>query len=179
MGLCQRRDSPTPTNCWLTHAMRRKPMTAPLLPISGSNTVVMDLNTIAWASTATVLGGGQYSASATLPLAKNDLTSDLNGNLSGGAGFADSYYLPLILGWNEEPVCGPRSLGIPGAHGSLCAGRNQQRRLRILDLHRVKRANVLSDKGQITQPVRLRDVRIPYHAGRHRDSPGGPPSTIR
>jgi len=25
----------------------------------------------------------------------------LNGNLSGGAGFADSYYLPLILGWNE------------------------------------------------------------------------------
>ena len=51
---------------------------------------------------ATVLGGGQYSASATLPLAKNDLTSDLNGNLSGGAGFADSYYLPLILGWDEE-----------------------------------------------------------------------------
>ena len=54
------------------------------------------------ASTATVLGGGQYSASATLPFAKNDLTSDLNGNLSGGAGFADSYYLPLILGWNSQ-----------------------------------------------------------------------------
>jgi hypothetical protein len=74
------------------------------LPITGSNTVVMDLNTIAWSSETTVLGGAQYGASATLPFARNDLTSDLNGNLSGGAGFADSYYLPLILGWEEERV---------------------------------------------------------------------------
>ena len=74
------------------------------LPMRGSNTVVMDMNTFAWASESTVLGGARFAASATLPFAKNDLTSDLNGNLSGGAGFADSYYLPLILGWNEERV---------------------------------------------------------------------------
>jgi hypothetical protein len=74
------------------------------LPITGSNTVVMDMNTIAWVSTGTILGGAQYSASATLPFAKNDLTSDLNGNLNGGAGFADSYYLPLILGWNKGRI---------------------------------------------------------------------------
>ena len=29
------------------------------LPITGSNTVVMDLNTIAWSSETTVLGGAQ------------------------------------------------------------------------------------------------------------------------
>jgi hypothetical protein len=74
------------------------------LPITGSNTVEMDLNTITWGSAATILGGAQYAASATLPFARNDLTSDINGNLSGGAGFADSYYLPLILGWSKERV---------------------------------------------------------------------------
>ena len=41
---------------------------------------------------------------ATLPFAKNDLTSDINGNISGGGGFADSYYVPFILGWNKERV---------------------------------------------------------------------------
>ena len=92
----------TYTNQLLTYARdEAKADDGSTLPVSGSNTVVMDLNPIAWASTATVLGGSQYSASATFPIAKNDLTSDLNGNLSGGAGFADSYYLPLILGWNE------------------------------------------------------------------------------
>jgi hypothetical protein len=100
------------------------------LPITGSNTVVMDMNTIAWTSTATALGGAQYSSSATLPFAKNDLTSDLNGNLSGGAGFADSYYLPLILGWNEERVAvrvlwgflAPTGRFVPGANNNVGSG---------------------------------------------------------
>lgn len=35
-------------------------------------------------------------------MAKNQLVSDIHGQLSGGGGFADSYYLPLILGWNKE-----------------------------------------------------------------------------
>lgn len=51
-----------------------------------------------------MLGGAYYSATATLPFAQNDLTSDIRGNLSGGSGFADSYYLPLVLGWNKKPV---------------------------------------------------------------------------
>ena len=69
---------------------------------TGSNAVVMDMNSFTWVSRTTLPGGARYSATATLPFAKNQLTSDLHGNLSGGGGFADSYYLPLILGWTEE-----------------------------------------------------------------------------
>jgi hypothetical protein len=72
------------------------------LPVTGENYVLMDMNTLAWVSTKTLLGGARYSAAAALPLAKNSLTSDIQGRVSGGGGFADSYYLPLILGWSWE-----------------------------------------------------------------------------
>jgi hypothetical protein len=72
------------------------------LPASGQNAVVMNMNSFIWVSQRTFLGGAHYSAVATLPVAKNQLVSDIHGQLSGGAGFADSYYLPLILGWNKE-----------------------------------------------------------------------------
>jgi hypothetical protein len=72
------------------------------LPVTGENYVLMDMNTLAWVSTKTLLGGARYSAAATLPLAKNSLTSDIQERVSGGDGFADSYYLPLILGWSWE-----------------------------------------------------------------------------
>ena len=49
-----------------------------------------------------VLGNPKFSASATLPIANNSLTSDTNGPISGGGGFADSYYQPFILGWQEK-----------------------------------------------------------------------------
>jgi hypothetical protein len=71
-------------------------------PINGSNSVLMDMNTIIWVSKKEVLGGAHYSAFATLPFAGNDLTTDIHGNISGGSGFADSYYVPFILGWNKE-----------------------------------------------------------------------------
>lgn len=121
----------TYTNQLLSYARdEAKSDSGATLPITGSNTVVMDMNTIAWASSATIFGSAQYSASATLPLAKNDLTSDVNGNISGGAGFADSYYLPLILGWNEERVafrvlCGalaPTGRFVPGADNNVGSG---------------------------------------------------------
>ena len=70
------------------------------LPASGQNAVIMDMNSFVWVSRRTFLGGARYSAVATLPVAKNQLVSDIHGQLSGGGGFADSYYLPLILGWN-------------------------------------------------------------------------------
>jgi hypothetical protein len=73
------------------------------LPVTGLNYVLMDMNTLAWVSSQKFLGAA-FSMSATLPFAKNDLTSDLNGPISGGAGFADSYYLPFILGWTRERV---------------------------------------------------------------------------
>jgi hypothetical protein len=68
------------------------------LPVTGNHTVILDMNTITWAGKETILKA-RYAASATLPFSKNDLTSDVQGNLSGGSGFADSYYLPIILGW--------------------------------------------------------------------------------
>ncbi len=72
------------------------------LPITGTNAVVMDMNSFTWLGGRTLLGGARYSATATLPIARNQLTSDLYGDLSGGAGFADSYYLPVILGWTGD-----------------------------------------------------------------------------
>jgi hypothetical protein len=69
------------------------------LPVKGNNAVILDMNTITWVSEAKILGA-RYSAAASLPFSKNDLTSNLEGNISGGSGFADSYYLPVILGWS-------------------------------------------------------------------------------
>jgi hypothetical protein len=71
------------------------------LLVSGQNAVIMDMNSFVWVSRRTLLGGAHYSAVATLPVAKSQLVSDIHGQLSGGGGFADSYYLPLILGWNK------------------------------------------------------------------------------
>src|SRR5436190_24384278 len=62
------------------------------LPVRGQNYVLMDMNTLAWVSKKTFLGAN-YSAAATLPFAKNNLTTDIAGNVSGGGGLADSYYL--------------------------------------------------------------------------------------
>jgi hypothetical protein len=74
------------------------------LPVRGENYVLMDMNTLSWVSDKTFFKGARYSAAATLPFAKNSLTSDVAGNVSGGGGFADSYYLPFILGWNKERI---------------------------------------------------------------------------
>ena len=63
------------------------------LPVTGNHSVILDMNTISWVSKERILGA-RYSASASLPFSKNDLTSEIQGNLSAGSGFADSYYLP-------------------------------------------------------------------------------------
>jgi hypothetical protein len=70
-------------------------------PVSGGHAVVMDMNTFTWVSGRSV-SGFHYAASATLPFAWNSLTSDVDGQINRGRGFADSYYLPLILGRNAE-----------------------------------------------------------------------------
>ena len=67
---------------------------------TGSNSVLMDMNSFAWVSGKRILGGARYSASATLPIANNSLSSDPGGAISGGGGLADSYYQPVILGWS-------------------------------------------------------------------------------
>jgi hypothetical protein len=94
------------------------------VPITGSNTVLMDLNSLVWVSTNTILGGAHYSAIATLPFAKNDLTSDIHGNISGGSGFADSYYVPLVLGWNKKRAAFRVLYGFLAPTGRFAAGAN-------------------------------------------------------
>jgi len=79
---------------------------------TGSNSVLMDMNSFVWVSRTTILGA-RYSASATIPIANNSLASDANGSLSGGGGFADSYYQPVILGWMTDRV------GIRAIYGFL------------------------------------------------------------
>jgi hypothetical protein len=69
---------------------------------TGNNAVLMDLNSFVWVGKRQILGGARFSVTATLPVARNELTSDIHGAISGGSGFADSYYLPLILGWNKD-----------------------------------------------------------------------------
>ena len=94
--------------------------------VTGSNDVIMDMNTLTWVSkeTFSFLGGARYSASATLPFAKNDLTSDIHDNISGGSGFADSYYLPLILGWSWDRVALKAMYGFLAPTGRFAATAN-------------------------------------------------------
>src|SRR5215467_9588287 len=94
------------------------------VPITGSNVVLMDMNSLIWVSTKEFLGGARYSAFATLPFAKNDLTSDIHGNISGGSGFADSYYVPFVLGWSRERVALRVLYGFLAPTGRFAAGGN-------------------------------------------------------
>ena len=93
------------------------------LPVTGNQAVIMDMNTITWVSQEGILRA-RYSASATLPVAKNDLTSDIHGNLSGGRGFADSYYVPVILGWRWSRAAVRVMYGFLAPSGRFSAGAN-------------------------------------------------------
>jgi hypothetical protein len=93
------------------------------LPVTGNQAVIMDMNTITWVSQEGILRA-RYSASATLPVAKNDLTSDIHGNLSGGHGLADSYYVPVILGWRCSRAAVRVMYGFLAPTGRFRAGAN-------------------------------------------------------
>ncbi len=94
------------------------------LTVTGENYVLMDMNTLAWVIKKKFLGGANFSAVATLPFARNNLTSDIQGNISGGGGFADSYYMPFILGWNRERVAIRAIYGFLAPTGRFVAGGN-------------------------------------------------------
>ncbi|HEU4874981.1 MAG TPA: transporter [Pyrinomonadaceae bacterium] len=91
---------------------------------TGSNSVVMDMNTLAWVSKKKILGGAKFSMTATLPVAKNSLTNDFTGPVSGGSGFADSYYQPFILGWDKERASIRAVYGFLAPTGSFRVGAN-------------------------------------------------------
>lgn len=92
--------------------------------VTGNNAVVMDMNTIAWVSKRVILGGARFSMSATLPVARNSLTSDVTGHISGGGGLADSYYQPFILGWNEKRAAFRAVYGFLAPTGRFKVGAN-------------------------------------------------------
>jgi hypothetical protein len=91
---------------------------------TGQNSIMMDMNSFVWVSKKEVsrLGGAVLSASATLPIANNSLTSDVHGALSGGGGFADSYYQPFILGWRKQRVAIRAIYGFLAPTGRFSAG---------------------------------------------------------
>ena len=93
---------------------------------TGQNSILMDLNTFVWVSKKEIgfLGGAVFSASATLPVANNSLTSDIRGPISGGGGFADSYYQPVILGWRKQRVAFRAIYGFLAPTGRFSAGSN-------------------------------------------------------
>jgi hypothetical protein len=92
--------------------------------VTGSNAVVMDMNTLAWVGKKEVLGGAKFSMSATIPFAKNSLTSDITGHVSGGGGLADSYYQPFILGWNKRRFAVRAVYGFLAPTGRFKVGAN-------------------------------------------------------
>ena len=93
---------------------------------TGQNSIMMDLNSFVWVSKKELapLGGAVFSASATLPVANNSLTSDIHGALSAGGGFADSFYQPFILGWRKERIAIRAVYGFLAPTGRFSAGAN-------------------------------------------------------
>ena len=91
---------------------------------TGSNAVIMDMNTLTWATASEIIWNARYSAAATLPFARNDLTSDVVGRISGGSGFADSYYMPLILGWSTDRSAVRAIYGFLAPTGRFLTGGN-------------------------------------------------------
>jgi len=90
---------------------------------TGQNSVLMDMNTISWVSAKRV-GNAKFSMAATLPIANNSLSSDLTGAISGGGGFADSFYQPAIFGWHFERADIKAAYGFLAPTGGFEAGAN-------------------------------------------------------
>jgi hypothetical protein len=92
---------------------------------TGQQAVLLDMNTVAWVSHQThLLGGAYFSATATLPIAANSLTSDVIGPVSGGSGFGDSFFQPLILAWRLTGLDSRVALGFLAPTGRYTTGRS-------------------------------------------------------
>ena len=91
---------------------------------TGKQSVVMDLNTLAWVSKKEILGGAHFSMMASIPVANNSLTNDLIGPVSGGSGLADSFYQPFVLGWNKKRIAFRTTYGFLAPTGSYKLGAN-------------------------------------------------------
>lgn len=73
---------------------------------TGQHSVLLDMNTLLWASNGEIasLGGARFSSAVTVPITNHALSSPVQGSISGGGGFGDLYFQPVILGWREQRV---------------------------------------------------------------------------
>jgi hypothetical protein len=88
---------------------------------TGTNAVMIDLNTFVWVSRGTLFGGARFSAAATLLVSNNSLASDTAGQLSAGGGFADFYFQPFIVGWTTDRVAIRAAYGVLAPTGRFNA----------------------------------------------------------
>jgi hypothetical protein len=100
---------------------RSKDQAGNTLPVMGRHAVLMFLNTFTWASLP-FCGGFQGSASATIPIASNNLTTEVMGNVSGGTGLADSYFVPATVGWSGKRIAVRVMYGFLAPTGRFSAG---------------------------------------------------------
>jgi hypothetical protein len=91
------------------------------LPINLAASVFADANIFVWVSKKKVLNGS-YAAMAFLPFANSSLSTVAFGALAGGAGFGDSYYSPLTLGWKLSRADVEAGYGVFAPTGRFQAG---------------------------------------------------------
>jgi hypothetical protein len=89
---------------------------------TGSNAVMIDLNTFVWVSRRTLLGGAKFSATASPLVSNNSLASDTAGQLSAGGGFGDFFVQPFILGWQKDRIAIRTAYGELAPTGRFDAG---------------------------------------------------------
>jgi hypothetical protein len=91
------------------------------LSVTGRHAVLLFMNTLGWSS-PTFGGGFQASASATIPIASNNLTTEAMGNVSGGTGLGDSYFVPATVGWAGGRIAVRLMYGFLAPTGRFAAG---------------------------------------------------------
>ena len=91
---------------------------------TGQQSVLLDMNTLLWASTGQIamLGGARFSSAVTIPIANNSLSSTAQGAISGGGGLGDFYFQPVILGWHMHRVDMRGIFGFLAPTGKFNAG---------------------------------------------------------
>jgi hypothetical protein len=91
---------------------------------TGQQSVLLDMNTLLWASPGQIamLGDARFSSALTIPIANNSLSSSLQGAISGGGGLGDFYFQPVILGWRTERVDIRGIFGVLAPTGKFNAG---------------------------------------------------------
>ena len=119
---------------------------------TGSNSVVMDMNTLAWVSGKKILGGAKFSMTATIPFQK---LPDFRFHRSGQRRRRVSrFVLSTIhsgLGEKGRVSC---CLRFPGSDRQLQAGANNNVGSGYWT-HALFRSHVLSDRGQEDYRIRL------------------------